>query len=324
MTHHARHETATFLGFAGGVFNPEDLVALPGTPWIVVSAMRVLRDRGALFAIDREGTTPAFEIPWAPAAEVARRPRFDPHGIDVRRRGDGRFELLVVDHGEGEAIDRLTVDASEGRPRIVAGERTEQPAGTSGNAVAFEPGGGFVVTSMFDPRDDHRIEKFAAGAPTGAVWRWTATDGWTRIGPALSGANGIAVSPDGAFIVVSEWSRRCVHRLARTGEVEATVAVDFLPDNVRWTRAGQLLLAGQNTAPEALFGCEARGEPCPLACSVVELDPATMQVRPLVQLSDDEAHALGFGGATGALEVDDVIWLGTFTGERIARFALRL
>jgi len=72
--------------------------------------------------------------------------------------------------------------------------------------------------------------------------------------------------------------------------------------------------------PERLFGCEARGEPCPLAFKVVRLDPANLEIVPLITVDEAEAAELEFGGATGALGVRNAIWVGSFTGERIAIF----
>lgn len=310
------------LGFVEGVWHPEDLVRLEGTPWIVVSAMRSVRGRGALLAVKADAAERAFELEWRPAAEAGRRGAhaFDPHGIDVKRVGEVAFELLVVDHGAGEAIDRLTIEMRDGRPVITAGVRIEKPEGASGNAVAFVPGGGFVMTSMFDLRDPNILRKFAAADVTGGVWRWTEARGWMRIGPDLSGANGIAVSSDGATIIVSEWAARRLWRLSMTGEVKASANVDFLPDNLRWADDGSLLLAGQADRPEAVFGCEARGEACPLAYATVRVDPDDLRVTPILRVSHSEALADGFGGATGALEVGEEIWVASFTGERIARF----
>ena len=74
--------------------------------------------------------------------------------------------------------------------------------------------------------------------------------------------------------------------------------LNFLPDNLRWTERGTLLVAGQNASPERLFGCQARHGPCPLGFTVAELDPATLGVRVLVTGGD-----AAFGGATGALFV---------------------
>jgi hypothetical protein len=248
------------LGFVEGVSNPEDLVDLPDSSWIVVSGMRSARHPGRLFVVDAEQPGRARQLRWTSGAEAARVSAevFDPHGIAVRPLGHRRYELLVVDHGGGEAIDRLTLEIGDNGPVAVAGDRIVQPAGTSANAVAHLPDGGFVMTSMFDPTDPDRLSKFAAAEKTGQVWRWSPDHGWSRFGGLeLSGANGIAASSDGSTV----------------------------------------------------------------AFKVVRLDPANLEIVPLITVDEAQAAELEFGGATGALGVRNAIWVGSFTGERIAIFA---
>lgn len=149
------HASYQLSGFVDGVWHPEDLVELPGTSWIIVSCMRSAVHAGGLFKVDTVRPSHATELRWAPAAQQARLGPdvFDPHGIAVRRLADDAFELLVVDHGGGEAIDRLVLELDEEGPFVAAGERLVQPPRTSANAVAHLPDGGFVMTSMFDPTD---------------------------------------------------------------------------------------------------------------------------------------------------------------------------
>ena len=310
-------------GVVGGVWSPEDLAQLEGTPWVLVSAMRRERGVGALLAVNSASENGATVVAWDAAAEAGRlgAERFDPHGIDTRPLGDNLFEVLVVDHGAGEAVARLTIDVAGERPVVRKGERIEQPAGTSGNAVAHDRDGGFVLTSMFDPNDPGFVTRLSQGEPTGGVWRWSADGGWRRLGPRLSGANGIVVAEDRA-IIVSEWATQKLWRLSAEGEVEARVALDFLPDNLRWTPKGDLLLAGQISDPKTLFERSAAGLPCPMGYQVVRVEPTALRVTPLIDVSDVGARTAGFGGATGAAQIGEQIWVGSFTGESVGRFLL--
>ena len=106
--------------FVEGVWNPEDIVDLPGTSWIVVSGMRSARRPGCLFVVDGARVNIASKLQWELASEVARMGPgiFDPHGIAARRLDEGRFELLVVDHGGGEAIDRLVLELRDATPSL--------------------------------------------------------------------------------------------------------------------------------------------------------------------------------------------------------------
>ncbi len=311
------------VGFLDGVWNPEDLVDLPGSPWIIVSAMRSRGRPGGLLAARIGEDKPAAELPWSRQATAGRLDPslFDPHGIAAKPVGDGVYELLVIDHGGGEAVGRLRIEIRGDQPITCAGERIEQPPGTSGNALAHMPDGGFVLSSMFDPGDPLTLDKFAKGEITGGVWRWSLSSGWRRFGShGLSGANGIAATADGEAVLVSEWSARRVWRLGAEGRPEAYVKTPFLPDNLRWRPDGMLLLAGQRARPEAVFGCAARGEPSPLGFEIALVDPNEMTLETLVRFDHDAARRAGFGGATGALAVGGEIWVGSFTGARIAKF----
>jgi hypothetical protein len=303
------------LGFVTGAANPEDLVALDGTQWVVVSAMRSKDRKGSLMAVDTRAPAAAVPLYSGPAA-------FAPHGIAARARGGGQFELLVVDHGTGEAIARMVIEVGDHRPpRVVGVARVRLPTGVSANGVAPLPDGGFAVTSMFDPRDPGHVDKLAARAPTGAIWRWSPGAGWREIvRPRLSGANGIAVSPDGKTLFASEWAARRIWRIPLDGGEPRSAPTAFLPDNLRWMRDGGLLVAGQTASPRGLFGCQDGKARCPMGFTVAVVDPATLAVRPLVGGDAASFAATGFGGATGAIQVGDEIWVGSFTGDRVARF----
>ncbi|MDR6938215.1 hypothetical protein [Luteibacter sp. 3190] len=310
--------------FVESVRHPEDLDRLTGTRWVIVSDFQP-RD-GALFAVDSDSPERAVVVPWAPGAASGRisATEFSPHGIAAKRRSDGRYELLVVDHGGGkEAIDWLVLDASGQVPTVVEGKRIAAPQGTSGNAVAFVPGGGFVMTSMFDPDDRTTVDKVSAGKPTGGVWRWTSAQGWKAFGPRLPGANGIAVTPDGAHLFVNAWSSRTILKLAMDGKEEARASVDFLPDNLRWNGDDHLLIGGQAATAHEIFTSGQPGARFPKAYVVAELDTHTMTVRELVRKNDDDAVREGFGAATGALVVGRSVWVGSFMGDVLARFAIQ-
>lgn len=311
-------------GFIQGVWNPEDMVALPGTSWIVASGMRSTRHPGRLFAVNTASQTEMRELLWEPAAETGRRGRdvFAPHGLASRALADGRWELLVVDHGGGEAIDRLIVAIGEDGPAIIHGERIPQPPGTWADAVSYLPDDGFVATSMYDPTDPGSYAKLARAERTGQVWRWSRSGGWSRFGDLqFSGPNGLAITPDGASVIVCEWGARKVWRLDRNGAPIASRDLNFLPDNLRWSTDGRLLLAGQAVPAETVLDWSDGTRQSPPAFDVVQLDPASLDVLPLISADAAGAAQMKFGGATGALMVGDSIWVGSFTGERIAVFA---
>ncbi|WP_315831248.1 SMP-30/gluconolactonase/LRE family protein [Bradyrhizobium prioriisuperbiae] len=312
--------------FVTGVSNPEDLMQLPGTPWVVVSGMRSDKQPGRLYLLDTRHPDTAMTLypsvtPIKGGPDAA---AFAPHGINARALGTGQFELLVVDHGGSEAIDRFVLESGDGgRPTVASVSRIELPPGAWANGIAPMPDGGFVISSMYDPRDASFIDKFAAGAPTGGVWRWSPDQGWRELpSPRLSGANGIATTADGRTIIVAEWALRRIWRVPIDGGDAHFVTTSFLTDNLRWTADGDLLVAGQIAEPRDLFTNSTTGKPCPMGFAVARVDPVTLAVTPLLNGDEQSFAATGFGGATGAVEIDGMLWVGSFTGERIARFAI--
>lgn len=311
---------APVTSYDAGAPHPEDLVEIPGTSWIIVSAMRDERAPGRLLAFDAarpNAVRSVFPLPGAAGPDAA---QFAPHGLGLRPLGAGSFELLVVDHGGGEAIDRFALRIAGGAPQIAWVDRVELPPGTWANGVTALPDGGFAITSMYDPADAAFVERFARAEPTGGIWRWSPRAGWRRLSELqLSGANGIALAPDATAVFVSEWAARRIWRVPLAGGEPRSVRVEFLPDNLRWTARGDLLVAGQRAAPQDLFGCAQRGTPCPLAFRVATVDPASLAVRTVLDGDDAWCARERFGGGTVALEHGGALWLGSFAEPRIAR-----
>ena len=90
--------------------------------------------------------------------------------------------------------------------------------------------------------------------------------------------NGVVVSADGRYMYVNEFAGRQVFKYDLKDEkVIGSVKVDFLPDNLTWTKEGRLLAAG---VKGARGDCpEGSGRPCIQGFGVAEIDPANMQAR---------------------------------------------
>jgi len=312
------------LGVTVGVQSPEDLLQIPGTPWVVVSAMRSKQTKGRLLLIDSRKPQ-AFEplypaekaVPGGPPATT-----FAPHGLSIWSLGARHEELLVIDHA-GDFVDRFLLRVERGvRPSIERVTRVALPPACSGNSVAAMPDGGFAVTCMSDPKDAAFVEKFVRGEATGAAFRWSTAKGWRRLSRPMSAANGIAVSNDGKTVFVSEWAARKLWRIPLDSGEPVFVPTPFLPDNLRWTDAGKLLVVGQTSDPRSLFSCQEKKLPCPMGYVVAEVDPASLSLDALLTGTDETYAASGFGSGTGAIQVGDALWIGTFFGDSVARFPM--
>jgi hypothetical protein len=258
------------LRFVCGPLNAEDLVAVPGTRWIIASGMTggTTPERGALHLVDTR-TKSAKKL--FPAADPQLRPdkaaygacpgapdldKFSAHGLNIRAGKNGLHTLYVVNHGGREAIEIFALDAKSAEPTLAWIGCAVMPTHTWPNSVAPLPDGGLVVTNMFDPDDKAVPDKLAAGETTGAVYEWHPDSGFKLVpGSEMSGNNGIEASRDGKWIYVAAWGNKAVVRLPRAGGAvrRQELPAGFQVDNLRWAPDGKLLVAGQDVPAKEVF-----------------------------------------------------------------------
>jgi hypothetical protein len=315
------------LHFVCGPANAEDLVRVGQTRWLIASGMDGVlvgpqAARGHLYLIDHQarkwqeafpGPSPAFRhdktlYGSCPGPLVTT--NFSAHGLALRERAPGRYRLYVTGHGAREAIEVFEVDATGATPAITWTGCVPLPEDVSANSVAILPDWGFVTTKFLDRRLSQQ-ESFAQvrqGKVNGAIFEWHPGSPVRMIaGTELSAPNGIEVSPDGATLYVAVFGTRELVRFRRDGArlQKDSVSLDITPDNVRWSANGKLLTAGSNVA--------AAGAAPTRAWSVVEVDPATLAAR---RIAGTE-RSPGMQAISVGLEVDGVIWVGTFSGDRV-------
>ncbi len=320
------------LSLIAGPGLPEDLVAVPDSNWVVVSSMAkpgAEGQHGGLFAISRDdhtlhelfpanvqwGSDPAFaECPGRPDMSVAA-----PHGINVRKGGDGRHQVLAVNHGGREAIEIFELDVNAETPQLTWVGCVPLPSTVMTNGVAPLDDGGFVVTNMFDRSHPDGEKQMLSGGISGHVLRWHPEQGWSKVeGTDLAGPNGIEVAADGDAIYVASWTARKLHRFPLgDSQVEPlTVSVDFMPDNLRWGTDGTLLITGQDNTPQSLVSCVVKSEGCTSGFTVLAIDPDTMQTTEVYKSDEAAVHS-----TTVALSLGEEIWVGALSGPHIARLA---
>ena len=321
------------VNYVCGPKNPEDLVLVPGTQWVVSSGMA----EGAGFYLVDGMTGAATLLPFAAApdpafASCAAPPSpqsLNTHGLSIRATGPGRARLHVVGHGAREAIEVFDVDATGARPSLTWRGCVPMPEGLAANSVASFADGSIVATVLFMPGTTF-ADAVVDRKPTGAVFEWAPGDaGFTLVeGTQLPANNGIEVSADGREIYVASSGLQTVVAFSRSNparQLRTTRPLPFTPDNVHLGADGRLLTAGMaNDVPECggAPGPEhdiPRLSTCPRPTIAVAIDPRTM--RDTVIATTDASPA--FSNATMVLPVGDEAWIGTFSGDRIARAPLR-
>jgi hypothetical protein len=300
---------------------PEDLVAVPGSEWVLSSGMQA---NGAIRAINvrDKTTTVLFPSPMSterpnkkiydscPGPIGAEGDRFRAHGLYLRPGANAVHTLFVVHHGGRESIEVFELNARARPPALTWIGCAVAPDPLGLNSVVGLADGGFITTN-FLPRggDTAARDRMMAGEVNGEVWEWHASTGWKKVpGSELAGANGLEISKDGKTLYIGAWGSQSFVRLSRgqTAVKKDSVPVGFRLDNLRWAPDGTLIAAGQGGVAPAQTS------------NVVKINPATLKVQELVRHPGIE----GFGVTTVAIQVAKELWLGSVRGDRIAIFPL--
>ncbi len=313
------------LTYICGLENPEDLLMLGDTGSILVSGMSGEDIDGHIYLVNPEDDSFRVLFPGEMPVlvhDVAAFPEcpgplnlddFSAHGLALREYADNQFHLYITSHGEREAIEVFDLDVRGENVAATWRGCVVLPDNTFANSVAILSDGGFVTTKMMDPTVG--FGAIASGEITGNVYEWhPGGEVFMMEGTELSGANGIAVSPDDRFVYVAAFGTREIVRFDRSESpaAKSVVPVDITPDNVRWGDEGKLLTAGGNyVSPE-----ECQGPDCATGWSVVEVDAETLEVARIGGADQNVA----IQGVSSALSVGDSLWVGTFNGDRVAYF----
>jgi hypothetical protein len=316
--------------FVCGAVNAEDLVQVPGTSSVLSSGMadgvgfyHVDAQTGALATLGFSVQHDAALFPNCPQAPNVQ--TLNTHGMNVRSMPDGRVRLHVVGHGGREAIEVFDVDSTGALPQLTWVGCVAMPEGLAANSVASLADGSLLATVLFMPGTTFE-QAVARRENTGAVYEWSpGTDGFALVeGSELPANNGIEVSADGSeFFVASSGLQTIVafEHANPTRQLRSSGPLAFTPDNVHMGPDGLLYTAGMaNDVPECGGppGADHNIEilaACPRGSIAVAIDPATMQQQTVLQTEATPA----FSNATMVLPVGEELWIGTFSGDRIAR-----
>jgi hypothetical protein len=321
------------LTFICGVPNPEDLVLVPNTRWLIASGMA---PGSGLHLVDTRAKT-ARNLYAAGASKTrADRTKFascpgplDPakavlHGLSIRPAQNGLYTVYATNHGGRQSIEVFELDARAAAPSATWVGCVLMPNGLEANSVAAFTDGTLLATVLIMPGKSF-ADAFA-GRITGAVYMWTPGSAAFKAlpGTELSANNGIETSPDDReFFVVSTTTKRIV-AFARSDPgkpLRSAQLAEFGPDNVRWTGDNRLITAGMIDNEPACGGAPKteEGIRCARGYVAATIDPKTMAVKELARGPATPAYT----GTAIAMQVGDELWLGSFNADRLAYRSLK-
>ncbi len=323
------------MTYVCGAERPEDVVAIPGTAWLIASGfapgagLKLVDTRALTLSSWYEGRQEqvAPDRRWRGGCPGPVDPAlFNARGLSLRPIGRDRYELLVVNHGGRESIERFEVSTRAAAPTLRWRGCMPMPAGQVANSVASFADGTILVTVLNRPGSS--IADFVEGRTTGAVWRLSPGAAAFELlpGTELPGNNGIEIDPDGRhfYVVAFGWHAVVVFDRRDTARPVARIeAPDFMPDNIRWS-SGRLLVAGMRLDEPACGGLRrvANGVADPMRCPrgwvVGAVDPAARRIATVAYGPPQRA----FNGLSAAAIVGDTLWLGSFQADRLATLPL--
>ena len=315
-----------------GLQRPEDMALLPDGRHLLVSMMggldgqpgslAVLDTDSELHAVIYPGAEPAAAPRWGdPACPGAPGETISPHGIDLSHRLDGRWQLLVVNHGGREAVEFFELRPKGLETELVWRGCSVVPEGGQINDVVAARHGGFYVSRMKTKDSWLDWPRVMLGWSTGYVWYWTRGHGYTPV-PSTEGPmpNGVELSPDEKFLFVNMSGASGVRKVRlQDGEAVAEAPIEA-PDNLTWSADGRLLVASQlGSLPEFLACWDIADDDtaCGYPFAIIALDPDSLAMETVF------AHrGPPMGAGTSALLVNGVLYVGSYVGDRLIKVPL--
>ena len=322
---------AAGLTFICGLQNPEDVVVVPGTRWLLTSGMS---PGAGLTLVDTQAKSVRKLFAPGTAAVRADRARFgscpgalDPrqavlHGLALRPAAGGRYTIYATNHGGRESVEvfELMVGAGGAAPSATWIGCVLLPPKLAVNSVAAFSDGTLVATVLILP--GRTFEDAFAMRNTGIVLQWTpGTAAFVPLkGTELVANNGIETSKDDREFYVASTTMRRIYAFSRAkpgaGPVRFAQLKDFGPDNVRWDANNRLITAGLIDDEPACGGRpkDEKGIRCPMGYAVATIDPRTMTVKEIAR----GPRTPSFTGTAMAAVVGNELWLGSFLADRLA------
>jgi hypothetical protein len=317
--------------FICGAAQPEDLVRIPGTRWLVASgfsdgaSIKLVDTRSRMLRAWYTGEVAEVRADserfrYCPGPPDAR--RFNTQGLTLRSSSVTLHELFVANHGGRESVEIFQIDSTNDEPRLTWIGCVLMPAATPANSVATFSDGTILASVLTGPGKS--ITDFVRGEITGGVYEWRPGERGFRLlaGTQLPGNNGIETSRDDREFYVVAFAWRTVLVYSRDDPSKPrrrAVAPGFMPDNIHWD-GERLILAGMQHDEPACGGTRkiVNGAADPMRCHrgyiVAELDPVSMEFS-LLAYDKPDPH---FNGVSAARIVNGELWLGSWQADRIA------
>ncbi len=311
--------------------NPEDLALTPDGKFLIIAEfggmaplVEIKPGKLSFFNIKEKVRTEAEilfkENEWGSSnCSRASGTEFGPHGIDLIKRNDGKFQLAVVSHYPEETIEMFELKQNNGWMLEWKGcIKVENKYYF--NDVSLDKAGNFYATHMFD--SDFSLAEvvwnIVIKSNTGLVVKWNNGDFFEEL-PFTAGSfpNGIALDKENNNLVVNyNLGDKSVLFDLDSQKIIGTYTHNS-PDNVV-IKDKYVWVTNHDHAATDTFKCsEVRN--CTLPFSVNKLS-----LEDLSLISSYKFQSENMGTGTVGLPHNGSLWIGSYHSDRLAEASLSI
>ena len=200
-----------------GFKNPEDIVITPDKKFLLMSEFGGIgpyeEQKSGYFALlDLETKTKVIpnitieENIWGdPKCTRTINKKYGPHGIDLIKRNDGRYQLGVINHYPDESVEMFEMIKKENSWDMIWRGCIDVPYEFYFNDISLRKNGGFYASHMYDREITLNEWLFVSiiKSDTGFLVEWIENRFKKIDGSDGSGPNGIALDEDSNIIYIN-------------------------------------------------------------------------------------------------------------------------
>ncbi len=307
-----------------GFKNPEDIVITPDKKFLLMSEFGGIgpyeeQKSGHFALLDLQTKTKVIpnitikENIWGdPRCTRTINKKYGPHGIDLIKRNDGRYQLGVINHYPDESIEMFEMIKKENSWDMVWRGCIDVPYEFYFNDISLRRNGGFYASHMYDREITLNEWLFVSiiKSDTGFLVEWIENRFKKIDGSDGSGPNGIALDEDSNIIYINYNQGDSVTKFDLSLNKKLDKKFIEAPDNP-YIDGNDIWITSLDFQPNDFGDCEFK-KSCSLPFSIYQLDKNNLEIKNEYSFSKTV-----FGLPTVAVPIEGEVFLGSFHSDRL-------
>jgi len=304
--------------------NPEDIVIMPDKKFLFMSEFGGIgpyeKQKSGYFALlDLETKTKIIpniiieENIWGdPICTRTINKKYGPHGIDMIKRNDGRYQLGVINHYPNESIEMFEMIKKENSWEMVWRGCIDVPHEFYFNDISLRKNGSLYASHMYH-RDITLTEWLFVSlikSNTGFLVEWIENKFKKIDGSDGSGPNGIALDEGSNIIYINYNQGDSITKFDLSLNKKLIKKFIEAPDNP-YIDGNDIWITSLDFQPNDFGECEFK-KSCSLPFSIYQLDKDNLKIKNEYSFSKTV-----FGLPTVAVPIENEVFLGSFHSDRL-------